>query len=463
MYRIELTPGEVTVFRTIEELATGVRNGLISPKARIFHNASAKWLPIEFHPHYKAALALLAGRPSDTTVSAPKPAEPPSFENLSFLKPQSEKLSGDKSSGDKPLGDKPAIEQVPSVTPPGDNQPAGSPRGEKAVKLPAREVQEPVKSARQTDDVQAGLSRNAARVLARDPGTQIGAPEVPGAPRSGRSPASRSPFGLPLRVELEGEPEHRPAPPRAPPRLRDPFFDTDASDEQSMDGDARLTSVAPPPIVPRSLPSVTASPVLELPKISYPEFRPAEPPVTESSSAGRPRRRLVYVAGVLVVLAAGGYGASLVLSPAWHDPARTERPAATMPSPAMAPDVHPAVSGAEGARRSPPSPTHAAASPRNAPAVSNQAATPTAPLPPASSGFAPALEPRAIVSTPLKTSSPAPSDSVPHTGPSIEMDLVMPALQAPDSLTGAQPRQGDSAMKKILRALNGGKDAPTQP
>ncbi|HSC03989.1 MAG TPA: hypothetical protein VLC49_11740, partial [Solirubrobacteraceae bacterium] len=66
MYRIELTPGEVTVFRTIEELATGVRNGLITPKARIYHNASDKWLPIEFHPHYKQALDLNAGNAGDT-------------------------------------------------------------------------------------------------------------------------------------------------------------------------------------------------------------------------------------------------------------------------------------------------------------------------------------------------------------------------------------------------------------
>ena len=62
MYRIELAPGEVTVFRTIEELATGVRNGLITPKARIYHSASDKWLPIEFHPHYKQALEINAGQ-----------------------------------------------------------------------------------------------------------------------------------------------------------------------------------------------------------------------------------------------------------------------------------------------------------------------------------------------------------------------------------------------------------------
>jgi hypothetical protein len=56
MYRIEVKPGEEAVFRTIEELATGIRNGFITPRARIYHAASQKWLPIEFHPHYKKAL-----------------------------------------------------------------------------------------------------------------------------------------------------------------------------------------------------------------------------------------------------------------------------------------------------------------------------------------------------------------------------------------------------------------------
>ena len=56
MYRIEVKPGEEAVFRTIEELATGIRNGFVTPRARIYHAASQKWLPIEFHPHYKRAL-----------------------------------------------------------------------------------------------------------------------------------------------------------------------------------------------------------------------------------------------------------------------------------------------------------------------------------------------------------------------------------------------------------------------
>jgi hypothetical protein len=98
MYRIEIKPGEEAVFRTIEELATGIRNGFVTPRARIYHAASQKWLPIEFHPHYKKALegnftpTPAAPQPSLATMPAPTfafpaaapapsstPASPPAF------------------------------------------------------------------------------------------------------------------------------------------------------------------------------------------------------------------------------------------------------------------------------------------------------------------------------------------------------------------------------------------------
>jgi hypothetical protein len=85
MYRIELSPGEETVFRSIEELAVAIKRGVVTPKARIYHNASSKWLPIQFHPHYKAAVsmpltqaALVAGPPVKqlSTLSLQQPADP---------------------------------------------------------------------------------------------------------------------------------------------------------------------------------------------------------------------------------------------------------------------------------------------------------------------------------------------------------------------------------------------------
>jgi hypothetical protein len=58
MYRIELSPGEETAFRSIEELAVAIKRGFVTSRARIWHNASSKWLPIEFHPHYKIAASM---------------------------------------------------------------------------------------------------------------------------------------------------------------------------------------------------------------------------------------------------------------------------------------------------------------------------------------------------------------------------------------------------------------------
>ena len=74
MYRIEVAPGEETVFRTIEELAVGIRNGVITPRSRIYHNASQKWLPIGLHPHYKKALELPAASAAHPTTPTPLPA-----------------------------------------------------------------------------------------------------------------------------------------------------------------------------------------------------------------------------------------------------------------------------------------------------------------------------------------------------------------------------------------------------
>jgi hypothetical protein len=87
MYRIELSPGEETVFRSIEELAVAIKRNVVTPKARIYHNASGKWLPIQFHPHYKAAVsmpltpaALVAGPPVKQldSLSLETPEEPES-------------------------------------------------------------------------------------------------------------------------------------------------------------------------------------------------------------------------------------------------------------------------------------------------------------------------------------------------------------------------------------------------
>jgi len=78
MYRIEVASGEETVFRTIEELAIGIRNGVITPRARIFHHASQKWLPIGLHPHYKKALEMPAASAPHAPVTSTTPIPTPS-------------------------------------------------------------------------------------------------------------------------------------------------------------------------------------------------------------------------------------------------------------------------------------------------------------------------------------------------------------------------------------------------
>jgi hypothetical protein len=75
MYRIELSPGEETAFRSIEELAVAIKRGVVTSRARVWHNASGKWLPIEFHPHYKIAASMQLTT-ADLVAGAPiKPLE----------------------------------------------------------------------------------------------------------------------------------------------------------------------------------------------------------------------------------------------------------------------------------------------------------------------------------------------------------------------------------------------------
>lgn len=56
MYRIRLPSGEEAVFRTVDELTLAVRSGVLSPRSEVFHKAADRWLPIELHPDYRAAV-----------------------------------------------------------------------------------------------------------------------------------------------------------------------------------------------------------------------------------------------------------------------------------------------------------------------------------------------------------------------------------------------------------------------
>lgn len=55
MFRIRLTSGEDTVFRSVEELALGIQSGVITPDAQVFHAPSQRWRPITTEPEYAPA------------------------------------------------------------------------------------------------------------------------------------------------------------------------------------------------------------------------------------------------------------------------------------------------------------------------------------------------------------------------------------------------------------------------
>jgi hypothetical protein len=90
MYRIELSPGEETVFRSIEELAVAIKRGVVTSRARIFHNASSKWLPIQFHPHYKAAVSMPLSQAELVAGPQAKPLSSLSLELPPDLEPEVE-------------------------------------------------------------------------------------------------------------------------------------------------------------------------------------------------------------------------------------------------------------------------------------------------------------------------------------------------------------------------------------
>jgi hypothetical protein len=102
MYRIELSPGEETVFRSIEELAVAIKRGIVTPRARIYHNASSKWLPIQFHPHYRTALEMPLSQSALVAGPSAKPLSSLTLEPPSVDAPIQSPLSATSSSDTEP-------------------------------------------------------------------------------------------------------------------------------------------------------------------------------------------------------------------------------------------------------------------------------------------------------------------------------------------------------------------------
>jgi hypothetical protein len=355
MYRIELAPGEETVFRTIDELAVAVRNGVVTSRARIYHNASQKWLPIEFHPHYKHALELPPSRP-DAPARVPERTE-----RLSFAVARTE-----------------------------------------------------------------------------EPETSIAAPAL-------AAPLVEAPAAVEVEAKAAVVEE-----PSAPPM-------------------ARLAVV---PSALRELPTISYPEIAEE-DITYPDFARAEAPAAAPVSSATRSRRPLQLVGAAAVLALGVYAMMSAFSPSRGDAASAravaDRPAMPQSDSPQADSQQPDEPLAAATRVDSEAPTPRAAV-QVKPAVIGRRVPAPAPAPvpvamtePASSGFAPALESRAIVSSsPATVRAAAPKDSSIAPAPAA-LDMAMPALPGAESLVAAPRPQGDSGLKRILRAVSGGKGAAERP
>src|SRR5262249_45004981 len=157
-----------------------------------------------------------------------------------------------------------------------------------------------------------------------------------------------------------------------------------------------------------------------------PEITPAEPPTVEPVTPAARSRRPLHILGAIAVLGLGGYG-MMSLAPARGD---------ALPAPSTVDRV----AQAEPAAPRPAEQPVAAPRPSHVVPMSQ----------PASSGFAPALEPRAIVSTnaasvPSSPAAPkAPVDSSLSPAPA-DIQLDLPALPGADSLVATPRQPGDSA------------------
>jgi hypothetical protein len=135
MYRIELSPGEETVFRSIEELAVAIKRGVVTTRARIWHNASSKWLPIQFHPHYKVALTLPLTQAA--LVAGPQ-AKPLSALNLE-LPPEAEPEIPEPAPAPAPIVAVAAESPAPKKKKKASSKPAGENRSRRRSK-PRRQL-----------------------------------------------------------------------------------------------------------------------------------------------------------------------------------------------------------------------------------------------------------------------------------------------------------------------------------
>ena len=379
MYRIEVAPGEETVFRTIEELAVGIRNGVITPRSRIYHNASQKWLPIGLHPHYKKALELPAAKAPQAATPTPVPAAP--------------RIKSLRDTGEHRV----AVEEAAPKVPPPVTSPIVAMQQEVLRDLPVVAIPEPLPWAAPAPSAPSAITRIAQAVQAE-----------------------------PARITV-------------PP----------AAVQSQPTAIVTYAPVAPPEPAPAPADLVHGD---------HEEHSHARPTARRSNRGGGRPLVMVGVAAALVV--AGHFGLTAMRSgPAERaesippdtaaEPASVE-PAADGPRPSATPaSVPPAARTSERVTSAParvpmtPGPAFAGSAPVSA---YGSPATPT-------------------VAAPAPTPDSAPASSAPAITPApVELDLALPDL-ASDPLVPAARTGDTTAMKKILRALNGAKpsESPAAP
>lgn len=424
MYRIEVASGEATVFRTIEELATGIRNGLITPRSRIWHGASQKWLPIDIHPHYRKALDLVTGGapmidtgltppPRRTPVPAPAPAPTPA------------------------PAPAPAAGSVPAASPPRTAGPPTSPWA------PPPRPPSPPSPRSPTNS-----SPKEPRVVALPPWPAQFAPALP-APSGGEPAPSPSgdlrypdPFG-------DGTPA---LPPALPPASEPAPFEPPARRESYLPmveelGTAAATATATP----------TATEEVSLPRVSYPEIpAPSPDEFLHPRARRRPGRRTsMVIAGIVALALLGGY--FLVGS-------RTAPPDAAAEA-EVAPAAEPAATtesefGGEAAFPDGTSQPAAAAAPAEPPATLTPLPHPAGPVSQAWSSSAGAVAPVAPVS--VAPTAPEPTtDTAVISPPPARIDLSLPRLPRAETVgVPAEAKRDSATLKRILRAVSGDKSTP---
>jgi hypothetical protein len=394
MYRIEVVPGEETVFRTMEELAVGIRNGLITPRARIYHNASQKWLPIGLHPHYKKAMELPAASSAHPKTPPPVPAKAPSKPRVESHTVESHTV---------------VSHTVVSHTAEHPAEPTPAP----APKVPAP-VMSPVVAMQQE------VLRDLPVVVIPEPlpWARRHVPVEPSAPPPAPTPEPVVPIAQPVQSQPTATVTYTPSPQPEP--------------------------VQPEPVQPE-------------PVSPWPHFEPmteeahARPTARRSKRAGGRPLLLVGIAAALVAAAHFALNATPSTSADSSDGAEPEEVLVSEPVAADASAEEPAV-------KVPPAPTAAApprvtSSPARVRMTPGPAFAGSVPAQPGADTVAP----RAKVPVAPATSAPAdPDAAAPSIAPAPVDLLALPDLKT-DSIAPTRAAGDTMAMKKILRALNGSK------